>query len=70
MMSLKYEYKFIRIGKGLLWPKEEAEKEYKSILHQHAQDGWRLVQIFAPSIGIYGLSRFYEVILERQVNKS
>jgi hypothetical protein len=69
-MSLKYEYKFIRIGKGFLWPKEEAEKKYKSIIHQYAQDGWRLVQIFAPSIGIYGLSRFYEVILERQVNKS
>lgn len=50
----KYEYEFIKVGKGLLWAKSAAEREYKSIIQQKVQEGWRLVQIFAPSNGIYG----------------
>ncbi len=64
-MDKKYEYKFIRLGKGLLWVKGSAEDEYQSVIKQHAQDGWRLVQIFAPGTGFYGTSRYFEIILER-----
>ena len=64
-MSQKYEYKFIRLGKGALWARSEAEENYKKTIYQYSKEGWRLVQIFSPSIGIYGWSRYYKVILER-----
>ncbi len=53
-MNEKYEYKFIRLCKGSLWAKREAEENYKETIYQYSQKGWRLVQIFAPSIGFYG----------------
>lgn len=65
-MVQKYRYKFIRIGKGLLWAGSDAEREYKYVIDKHAEEGWRLVQVFAPSIGLWGLSRYYEVILEKE----
>ena len=64
-MSEKYEYKFIRLGKGWLWPTSEADT-YKEVISEHARGGWKLIQIFAPSRGIWGLSNFHEVILERK----
>ena len=64
-MDKKYEYKFIRLGKGLFWVKSSTEKEYQSIIELHAKDGWRLVQIFAPGTGFYGASRYFEIVLER-----
>ena len=67
-MSQKYEYKFVRLGKGLIWPRSEAEEKYKETIYKFAQEGWRLVQIFSPSIGIYGWSRYYEIILERETD--
>ena len=65
-MFQKYEYKFIRVGKGLFWANSKAEKEYQNIIHEHSKKGWRLVQVFAPSTGFYGLSRYYELILEKE----
>ncbi|MEN6626479.1 MAG: DUF4177 domain-containing protein [Candidatus Sumerlaeia bacterium] len=64
-MAQKYEYKFVRIGEGWLGVRKEA-RQYKEIIHQHAAEGWRLVQIFAPSEGAYGLAKFYEMIFERE----
>ena len=65
-MDQKYEYKFIRLGKGLLWPNSEADT-YKEVIHDYSKEGWRLVQIFAPSRGFWGLANFHEVILEREI---
>jgi hypothetical protein len=64
-MYKKYEYKFIRLGHGLLWPKSVAET-YKDVINQNAKDGWRLIQVFAPSRTILGIANFHEVILERK----
>ncbi len=64
-MSEKYEYKFIRLGHGLLWPKSVAET-YKDVINQNAKEGWRLIQVFAPSRTILGIANFHEVILERK----
>jgi hypothetical protein len=64
-MSEKYEYKFIRLGHGLLWPKSVAET-YKEVINQNAKEGWRLIQVFAPSRTILGIANFHEVILERK----
>jgi hypothetical protein len=65
-MEKKYEYKFVRIGKGILVVKSEAEKTYQNLVRENANNGWRLVQIFSPSLGIWGLSRYFELIFERE----
>jgi hypothetical protein len=63
----RYEYKFVRLGEGWLAATSKARQCYQEQIHQHAREGWRLVQIFAPGIGAYGAAKYYELILEREV---
>jgi len=35
-------------------------------VHQHARDGWRLVQIFAPGVAAFGAAKYYKLIFERE----
>ena len=65
--NAKYEYKFVRLGEGWSGARREARDHYQQQIHQHARDGWRLVQVFAPSTGIYGAAKYYELILEREL---
>ena len=37
-MGQRYEYKFVRVGKGT------QEQEYQRVVDEHARAGWRLVQ--------------------------
>jgi hypothetical protein len=67
-MRQKYEYKFVRLGEGWLGAKKKGIKGYQEAVHQHARDGWRLVQVFAPSFGAYGVSKYVELILERETH--
>ena len=66
-----YEYKFVRLGESrasaIFGVADKARKAevYKDIVHEHARDGWRLVQIFAPGVAAFGASRFYGLIFER-----
>ena len=69
-MEQKYEYKFLRIGEGWLGVKKEGMNGYQDVVHQHADEGWRLVQVFAPSFGAYGTSKYVEMIFERELEKS
>jgi hypothetical protein len=62
----KYEYKFVRLGEGWLAVKSSAKHEYQEEIEEHARQGWRLVQIFAPGTGAYGTAKYYELILERE----
>ena len=66
-----YEYKFVRTGEGrtsaLFGPQEKARNEYEGVVHEHARDGWRLVQIFAPGVAAFGAAKYYELIFEREV---
>ena len=64
-MTQRYEYTFVRLGEGLLRVKRDARKTYQDVIQEHAQDGWRLVQIFAPGIGVYGAPKYYELVFER-----
>lgn len=64
-LQQKYEYKFIRLGEGWFTATREAKDHYQEEIHRHAQEGWRLVQIFAPGIGLDGIVKYYELILER-----
>ena len=67
-MSQKHEYKFVRLGEGWMEAKKEAKQEYQNTVHEHARDGWRLVQVFAPSFGAYGASKYVELIFEKPVS--
>ena len=65
-----YEYEFVRIGDGrtsaLFGVQDKARKGYEAIVHEHARDGWRLVQIFAPGVASFGAAKYYELIFERE----
>ena len=66
-MAERFEYKFERLGEGWVGVRSEAKRTYRDVIEQHARDGWRLVQIFAPGIGAYGCAKYYELIFERRV---
>lgn len=62
---MQYEYKFVRLGEGWLGARKEAKEDYQHTVQEHAAEGWRLVQIFAPGTGAYGAAKYYELIFER-----
>ena len=64
-MEQRYEYKFIRMGQGWLGVRREAKEDYQRVIEEHARQGWRLVQVFAPGTGAYGAAKYFELILER-----
>ena len=72
-MSPRYEYEFVRLEQAKNWftqmqtPSQEARDEYQEVVHKYARQGWRLVQIFAPSISIQGMAAYFELIFERPV---
>ncbi len=66
-MKAKYEYAFVRLGEGWLGAKQAATEEYHEQIRKHAKEGWRLVQVFAPSMGVYGAAKYFELIFEREV---
>ena len=63
----RFEYKFVRIGEGWFSVKSKAMESYQEQVHLHAREGWRLVQVFAPSNGAYGHATFFELIFERPI---
>lgn len=66
-MTRRYEYKFARLGEGWLGVRSEARQTYQDVVQEHARDGWRLVQIFAPGTGAYGAAKYFELVLEREI---
>ena len=65
-MSQKYEYEFVRLGEGMMGVKKSAKQQYQQVIHDHAREGWRLVQVFAPPIAGYGSAKYFEIIFERE----
>ena len=65
-----YEYKFVRVGESrgsaLFGVQDKARKNYQGVVHEHAREGWRLVQIFAPGVAAFGAAKYYELIFERE----
>lgn len=61
-----YEYKFKKVYLKTQMGWEVPLDEYQDIIHQHAADGWRFVQIFAPSLKNTGQSSYLEIIFERE----
>jgi len=69
-MGTTYQYKFVRLGdnRGSAWfgVSDNARNAYEAVVHEHARDGWRLVQIFAPGVAAFGAAKYYELIFERE----
>jgi Domain of unknown function (DUF4177) len=67
----RYEYEFVRIGEyggsALFGVRDKDRKDYEHVVHEHAKNGWRLVQIFAPGVAAFGAARYYEFIFEKEV---
>jgi hypothetical protein len=64
-MAVQYEYKFVSEKlKGHLL--SGAEPTYRESIVEHARDGWRLVQVFAP-VGGVGPSGGVDLIFERPI---
>jgi hypothetical protein len=66
-MKQKFEYKFVRLGESWIRVRGSARDGYRDAIQEHARDGWRLVQIFAPGLGVYGAPKYYDLILEREM---
>lgn len=67
-MGPRFEYKFVRLGEGFFGPGKAAMRDYPKVIEEHARQGWRLVQVFAPGTGVYGSAKYIEVILERETH--
>jgi Domain of unknown function (DUF4177) len=69
-MDPTYQYKFVRLGnnRGSVWfgVSDKVRNAYEDVVHEHARDGWRLVQIFAPGVAAFGAAKYYELIFERE----
>ncbi|HET6877290.1 MAG TPA: DUF4177 domain-containing protein [Jatrophihabitans sp.] len=68
--DVTYEYKFVRLGEyrwsALFGVQDKARKAYQDAVSQHAREGWRLVQIFAPGTAAFGAAKYFELIFERE----
>jgi hypothetical protein len=62
-----YEYKFVEIELKQGFLKSEAKENYRKVIQDHAKEGWRWVQIFAPGTGVYGSATKFELIFEREI---
>ena len=69
-MGKSFEYTFVRLGEyagsAFFGVRDRARNAYEEVVHEHARDGWRLVQIFAPGVAAFGAARYYELIFERE----
>lgn len=68
-MNQRFEYRFVRLGEGWLGARRKEIGDYQQIIHDHSQEGWRLVQIFAPGLGVHGCVSYFELIFERDLGE-
>lgn len=58
-MERRFEYRFVRLN-------GKSRKTYREAVEQFADEGWRLVQVFAPGAGgLWARANYIELILER-----
>ncbi|WP_017150549.1 DUF4177 domain-containing protein [Bacillus bingmayongensis] len=64
-----YEYKFVKVElKGnILNINLESKRDYREIIKEHAENGWKLSQIFSPGTFEYGSLEYFELIFERKI---
>jgi Domain of unknown function (DUF4177) len=66
MLQPRYEYTFVRFGETWMEGGKVAQEDYRHVIQEHAAEGWRLVQIFAPESG-ESQEHYYELIFERPI---
>ncbi|OXS64691.1 DUF4177 domain-containing protein [Priestia filamentosa] len=59
-----YEYVKVEVNRWKGKPKED----YKEIIDEYANRGWKLIQIFAPAISGYGSADHFEIIFEKKLD--
>jgi hypothetical protein len=64
-----YQYRFERVELSKWGYEQRVKADYHQIIHDHAREGWRLVQIFAPPILGNGNASYFDLIFEREVGK-
>jgi len=68
------EYDFVRLRRPFFSvhaePTTAEGRSYHEIIVERASQGWRLVQLFAPSRSGFGRSDWYENIFERNSSRS
>lgn len=61
-----YQYKYVTIALKSGFLKSKPQQNYQQVIDEHAKDGWRFVQVFAPSISGYGNAPYFELIFEKK----
>ena len=61
----RYEYKFVKVELKSGWSTDEPRADYRRVIEDQAQEGWRLVQVFAPATSGTGWASYFELIFER-----
>jgi hypothetical protein len=64
-----YEYKFVKIDLKTSFRGVSPTEDYHLVIERYASEGWKLVQIFAPPVGSYGVSKYFELIFEKENQK-
>lgn len=62
----KFEYKFISVELKGGFLSGKPKMDYRAVIEQQGQEGWRFVQAFAPSVGYGGTSAGVDLIFERK----
>jgi len=61
-----YEYKFLRVDLKTGFLSRKPTKDHHNIIQEHAEEGWRFIQIFAPAMSAHPNSSYFELIFERE----
>lgn len=60
-----FEYTFVKIEPKFFGTKPK--EDYREIIKEYAENGWRFVQIFAPSMNDHGAPGYYELFFEKKI---
>ena len=64
-----YAYKFVRVSLDRGFLETRPDMDYRRILGSQAREGWRLLQIFSPSVTTHigaGYDSYFEPLFERE----
>lgn len=62
-----FEYKFVRIEKNTVGFTKVLPENYQEVIHTHAAEGWRFVQLAVmPSVQPVGFPEYFELIFEKK----
>ena len=63
-----FEYKFVKVELKQHILESKSKEDYQAIITNYAKEGWRFVQIFAPSTKGYGAAAYFELIFEKPIS--